>query len=66
MPIEIEEINVPRAVVSTNVHWVNGFTHVIVVTVKIDRKVKSYFELRYLCWIDGVLDLIKVVLIKIS
>ena len=65
MTIEIEEINVSRAVVSSDVHWVNGFTQVIEVTVKINRKVKGYFELRYVCWIDWVIGFIKMMLFKI-
>ena len=65
MPIEIEKVNVPMAVVTTDVHRVNSFTEVIKITVKIDRDVKGYLELRHVCWIDGVLDVVQVVLIEI-
>ena len=40
MPIEIKEVNVSRAVVSTDVHRVNSFPDVIKITVKINRDVK--------------------------
>ena len=49
----------------TYIHRVNSFPYVIKITIKIDRDVNCLFELRDVSWIDGVLDVIQVVLIEI-